>query len=131
MAKNKVIFDDTNYSVEEESLAAATIELQSHLSTVMNGSGAVINLGGNSYNIDSTKLSSATNTFVNHLGTVEGNGLNVVVGGVKYSVDSNKMSNAFSEIHAVLGGLHSDNGGSEPDAPATLDKFVLDYNTLE
>ena len=125
MAKNKVIFDDTNYSVDEESLATATVELQSHLSTVMNGSGAKIRLGGIDYNIDSTKLSNATNTFVNHLGTVPGSGLNVIVGGVKYSVDSAKMTNAFAEIHAVLGGLHSDDDSSNED----VDAITWDGNT--
>lgn len=72
MAKINIIFNDKNYSIDESSFAAASARLQQHLSTVMNGSGAVINLGGTSYNIDSTKLSAATNAFVSHLGTIAG-----------------------------------------------------------
>ena len=73
----------------------------------MNGTGATINFGGTNYSIDSTKLSTATNSFVSHLGTVSGNGYKVVVGGVEYNVDSSKMSNAVSQIHAVLSGMQS------------------------
>lgn len=72
MAKININFNDKNYQIDEDSLSAATTALTSHLSTVMNGSGATINLGGTVYNIDSAKLSAATNAFVSHLGTVAG-----------------------------------------------------------
>ena len=72
MAKINVNFNNKTYSIDESALQNATDALKSHLSTVMNGSGASIKLGGVSYNIDSTKLSAATNSFVSHLGTIAG-----------------------------------------------------------
>lgn len=102
MAKTKIIFNNKEYSIDESSLAAATTELQSHLSTTMSGSGAVVSLGGVAYNIDSTKLSTATNNFVSHLGTIDGSGSKVVIGGVEYSVDSNKVSDSVYEFENVL-----------------------------
>lgn len=127
MEKTNIIFNDVNYSIDASSLSAATAELVSHLSTVMNGSGAVINLGGVTYNIDSVKLSTATNDFVSHLGTVSGNGLKVSVGGVEYSIDSAKVSSAVSELETVLGNL---NNPSEIGNVAVLDEAILDYDIL-
>ena len=78
MANININFNDKNYSIDEASLSAATAALQSHLSTVMNGSGAVINLGEISYSVDSAKLATATNAFVTHLGTVAGSASNTI-----------------------------------------------------
>lgn len=102
MAKTNIKFNNTNFLIDDSSLATATAELQSHLSTVMNGSGATINLGGVSYNIDSAKLSNATNDFVSHLGTISGSGSNVVVNGVTYNVDSTKTSGAISGLETTF-----------------------------
>lgn len=81
MAKYNISFNNKDYSIDESSLSSATAALKSHLSTVMNGSGATINLGGTAYSIDSAKLSAATNAFVSHLVTVAGSGYKVVISG--------------------------------------------------
>lgn len=113
MAKINIPFDNTNYSVDEASLAAATTALKSHLSTVMNGAGATITLDGTAYGVDSAKLSAATNAFVSHLGTIAGTGKKVIVGGVEYSVDAAKMAATITDMHTALSGLQS--GGSSGD----------------
>lgn len=100
MAKTNIVFNNKNYSIDDASLSTASAALASHLSTVMNGSGAVINLCGISYSIDSAKLSAATNAFVSHLGTVAGNGYKVVVGGGE--------GYAFEPISVVLDGNYDD-----------------------
>lgn len=112
MAKIKIPFGGNEYLIEESALDAATAELKQHLSTVMNGSGTTINLDGTSYDIDSTKLSNATNAFVAHLGTIAGSGSEIVVGGVKYNVDSTKLNNAITEMHNVLNNLKTEGDGS-------------------
>lgn len=127
MEKTNIIFNDVNYPIDESSLSAATAELKAHLSTVMNGSGAVINLGGIAYNIDSTKLSTATNDFVSHLGTISGSGSKVVVNGVEYSIDSAKVSSAVSELETVFGNL--DNPIVDGNV-AILDEAILDSDIL-
>ncbi len=104
MAKYNISFNNTNYSVDESSLSAATAELRTHLSTTMSGSGAVINLGGTAYNVDSAKLTTATNDFISHLGKISGSGHKVVVGGVEYGIDSTKLTSAISDIEAILAG---------------------------
>lgn len=71
MAKT-ILFNDKNYSIDEAALAAASSELKSHLSEVMNGSGAVINFGGVAYSIDSAKLSAAENNFAAYLNAIGG-----------------------------------------------------------
>lgn len=120
MSKINIHFDNKDYLVDESSFSSATTELSQHLSTTMSGSGAVIKLGGNSYNVDSVKLSTATNEFVSHLGTVSGSGYKVTVGGVEYGINSAKMQNAVAKLNAVLGNLNSGGGGSgdEPIAVA-------------
>ena len=130
MAKN-ILFDNVNYQIDEAKLAAAKEELQSHFSTVMNGSGAAIKFGGSSYNIDATKLGSAKADFVGHLGTISGSGRKVKVGSVEYGIDNTKTADAVEQIKAVLG----DNigGGSEPETPTpsgTAPELVLDKNNL-
>lgn len=127
MGKTNIIFNDVNYSIDESSLSTATAELQAHLSTVMNGSGAKISLGGTSYNIDSTKLTAATNDFTSHLGTISGSGSKVVIGGVEYAIDAAKVSSAVSELEAVLGNLNSPIVGGNV---AVLDEAVLDSDIL-
>ena len=107
MAKTNIVFNGTDYFIDDASLSAAVAELKSHLSTAMNGTGAVINIGGIAYNVDATKLAAATNNFVAHLGQIAGNGTKVVVGGVEYSVDPSKIQGAISEIETALGSLNS------------------------
>jgi hypothetical protein len=107
MAKTNIVFNNKDYYIDNSSLSDATAALQSHLSTVMNGTGATINLGGTSYNIDSAKLSAATNAFVSHLGTVAGNGYKVVVNGVEYGISSDKVASAVGELETVLGGFNT------------------------
>lgn len=127
MAKINIVFNDTNYSIDESSFAAASAKLKDHLSTSMSGSGSVINFGGISYNIDSTKLSSATNDFVSHLGKIAGSGSKVVVGGVEYGIDSTKVQDAISDLETVLGNLHDP---SVIDIIIVLDKAILDEHIL-
>ena len=107
MAKIDVNFNNKDYYIDEDSFSTATASLRSHLSTVMNGSGATVNLGGTSYNINSTKLSTERNTFVSHLSTIAGSGHKVVVGGVEYGVASDKVSGAISELETVLDNLNT------------------------
>lgn len=45
MAKTNIVFNNKDYYIDNSSLSDATAALQSHLSTVMNGAGATINLG--------------------------------------------------------------------------------------
>ena len=130
MAKISIPFDDSNYLIDESSLNDAAAKLKAHLSTVMNGSGATIELGGVSYNIDSTKLANATSNFVSHLGTISGSGSKVVVNGVEYSIDSNKIADAIFDIHAVLGGLHSDDESGSGDE-GEVQKFTYGQKVTE
>jgi hypothetical protein len=102
MAKVNILFNGTDYLIDEAALEQASTELKTHLSSAMNGSGATINFGGVSYNVDSTKLSNATNNFVSHLGTISGSGSKVIINGVEYSVDSAKVSDAISEMETVF-----------------------------
>ena len=119
MAKIKIPFNGVEYNIDESALSTAINELKSHLSTVMNGEGATINLGVTTYNIDGAKLSTATNSFVSHLGTIAGSGEKVVVNGVEYSVDSSKVSGAIGALEGVLGEL--DAGGGDDSNVITWD----------
>lgn len=108
MAKLNIAFDDKIYSIEYSDFSVPASNLSLHLSTVMNGSGAEIDLNGTSYNVDSTKLANATSNFITHLGTVSGSGKKVVINGVEYSIDSNKMTKAVTDLHTVLSGENLD-----------------------
>ncbi len=105
MAKINIPFNGADYLIEEFALTSATTDLQSHLSTSMSGTGATIDLGGNTYNVDSTKLTTERNAFITHLETIAGTGSKVTVGDVEYGVDSNKMSAAVTELEATFGNL--------------------------
>ena len=128
MGKINIPFNDANYSIDESALSAATAELKSHLSTVMNGTGAVINLGGVTYNVDFTKLTTEKNDFISHLGKIAGNGPKVVIDGVAYNIDSSKVQTAVSELEVVLGNLHSDDDNYGDENVITLvsfDNYIL------
>lgn len=105
MSKINISLNNKIYSIDESVLASAADELKAHLSNVMSGTGATINLGGTTYNIDSTKLTAATNDFVSHLGTIAGEGEKITVGGVEISIDSTKISSAFDSFNAALNDL--------------------------
>lgn len=102
MSKINISFNDKNYKIKKSDLTSATSRLQTHLSTTLSGSGSVINLGGNSYNVDSTKLTSASNKFSSYLNTIKGNGSKVTIGNTEYSFDSNKVAGALTDLHGVL-----------------------------
>lgn len=130
MAKINIPFNNTNYSIDEASLSAATAALRTHLSSVMNGTGATINFGGTSYNVDSAKLTTATNDFVSHLGTIAGSGSKVVIGGVEYSIGSDKVASAISELETVLGGLVSGGSGSDDGGDMILIMPETNFSTF-
>ena len=108
MSKINIFFNNKDYLIDESAFSSASNKLKSHLLNVMNGSGAVINFGGTSYNVDSTKLSKVRNDFVSHLGTISGNGSKVSVNGIEYNVDSSKIASVVSELETVFGSLESD-----------------------
>lgn len=135
MGKYDIVFNNKKYAIDESSLSSASDALKSHLSTVMSGSGAVVNLGGISYNVDSTKLSSATTDFINHLGSISGNGYKVVIGGNEYSIASDKVANVVGELGAIWGGLEAGIGDSEGREPIVWDgnmdgRVALDLSIL-
>lgn len=123
MAKINISFNNKKFQIDESSLSTASGALRTHLSTIMNGSGATINFGGSAYGIDGAKLSTATNEFVTHLGTVAGSGSKVMVGGVEFSVDSTKVAGAFGELEAAFGGL---NNPIEPELG-----FPITWNSMD
>lgn len=129
MAKTNIVFNNKNYSIDDSNFAPYSNALKSHFSSVMNGTGATINFGGTTYNIDSAKLEAARNAFVQHLGTVAGNGYKVKVGNVEYSVGSDKVQSAIAEIEAVLGGSVS-GGGSDSPSSSTLEGDGQEFYTL-
>lgn len=116
MATIDIVFNDKTYSIEESAFEAAAAALRTHFLSAMSGSGASINLGGTTYNIDSTKLSAATTNFVTHLGKISGSGSKVTVGGVEYSFAPSKVHDAIADLEVVLGDLVSGgNGGSSEE----------------
>lgn len=120
MSKINIFFNNKDYLIDESAFSSASNQLKSHLLNVMNGSGAVINFGGTSYNVDSTKLSKVRNDFVSHLGTISGNGSKVSVNGIEYNVDSSKIASVVSELETVFGSLESDSLVYELAEPVTL-----------
>ena len=128
MAKINITFNNNNYSIDESIFNDAAAALRQHLSTTMSGSGATVALGGVSYSIDSTKLSSATSEFVSHLRTIAGNGSKVVVGGVEYPFDIAQVQGAVSDLETVLGNLH--NPDEVVDIVIVLDEAILDEHIL-
>lgn len=110
MSKIKIPFHGTDYSIKESKVASAIEGLKTHLSSVMNGSGAKINFGGASYDIDSTKLTDAVNDFISHLETIAGNGMKVVINGVYHSIDIDKLTDTIADMHKALSGLSSSGG---------------------
>lgn len=119
----KIKFNNKEYPIPESTLAPATAELKSHISTIMNGEGATITIDGTSYNIDSTKLSAAATDFVSHLGTIAGSGMKVIIGGIEYGIDSSKVAGALSELESALDRLNI-------LTVAVLDEAILDYVIL-
>lgn len=125
----KILFNNTNYNIDDSSLVPTAADLQSHLSTVMNGSGASITFGGTVYSIDSEKLLAVKNRFISYLETVAGDGIKVTVGGVEYGVDSSKMSDAISELETTLNDLQTP--AVTNDRLLSFDNYILkDKNEL-
>ena len=106
MANIKIHFNNKKYPTDKSSLAPSISQLKSHLTTVMNGSGATIGLDGESYNVDSNKLSNTSNVLASHFGTISGNGIKVLLNGVEYLLDKDKLANATLDLHTVLGLLN-------------------------
>ena len=128
----KIILNNKEYTISDSALATAIAELRTHLSTNMSGSGATINFGGTAYSIDSTKLSTATNNFVSHLGTIAGDGAKVKVGNIEYSVDATKISGSMSELEDAFGELESVDLGyyTEPNEFGGETLYITDPNTV-
>lgn len=105
MSKLNIEFNGASFVIDESALESASADIKSHLSSVMNGAGATINFGGVDYNVDSTKLSAATNNFITHLGTIAGNGAKITIGGVEYNVDADKLEEVTAEFEYTLSAM--------------------------
>lgn len=139
MAKTKIIFDNTDYSIEQSSLDAIDDSLEAHLSTTMSGSGAVINMGNTAYDVDSVKLANAATEFITHLGLIAGEGSKVIVNGIEYAIDSSKVEGATANLHVVLSSLSSGESGGDDVATVAAGLYetgsnytvlVKDWDTL-
>lgn len=111
MGKTNISFNNTNYSIGESSLSAATAALKSHLSTVMNGTGATVTLDGITYNIDATKLTAAEDSFAAYLDTIGGGDEPIVAAAGLYETGSNYtvMKKSWQEL-LDEGVVHVENG---------------------
>jgi hypothetical protein len=127
MENFNINFNNKNYEIDGSSLAPAATNLQSHLSTAMNGTGSTIKFGDAVYNISSDKLTTAMNKFVTRLGTIAGNGPKVVINGIEYSVDSAKVQGTMTRFEDALSDLSN---SSATDNVAVLDDATLDYVIL-
>ena len=116
MSTINLLFNGTEYSIDESAVSPAIADLKEHLTSNMSGSGATINFDGVSYNVDSTKLSAAVTNFVRHLGLINGNGIKVVIGGTEYSVDSTELTDTISSMQTAFDELQS--GGGEVLVPS-------------
>lgn len=119
----KIILNNKEFNIDDAVIASINEGLKNHLLTTMAGSGATITLDGTTYNVDSTKLATAKNDFVAHLGTIAGEGTKVVIGGVEYSVDSAKVAGAIAGLEGAFGEL--ENGG-EPKLG-----FPITWNSMD
>ena len=115
MAKINISFDGTDYSIDEANLESATAELKTHLSSVMNGSGATINFDGTAYSVDSTKLSNATNNLISYFQTITGSGFEIVINGTTYSIDSSKINDSINALHTAFDKLQSSSSEETED----------------
>ena len=128
MAKINIVFDNIKYSIDDAAFATAKAEIQQHLSTAMSGYGSIINFGGISYSIDSSKLSDVVNTIVSHFETATGIGTKIIIGGIEYSADTAKINDGVSSLKVSLDNL----GDAEVvNAIIVLDEAILDHSVLE
>lgn len=65
----------------------------------------IITVDGVDYGVDPAKISTATNSFIAHLGTIAGDGMKVIVGGVEYGVDSTRVASAITALETAFGEL--------------------------
>lgn len=107
MANINFSFNGEDYQIDSSALSTVTADLKSHLSMVMNGSGAIVVFDETSYNVDLEKLEATTSEFVAHLRTIAGNGYKVAVDGVEYNIDQTKVQDAIVEIESILGNLNN------------------------
>lgn len=98
-----IVFNRKQYSIEQSIINAMINNLKNYITTNMAGTGASIQLDGQTYQISSTKYSGIVSNFVSHLGTITGDGkVKVIVNGTTYSIDSGSMNNAIVNIEDAL-----------------------------
>ena len=102
MAKINISLNEKKYEVYDENFLNTASVIKSHLSTTMSGTGEVVNFGGKRYDVDSTKLATARDSFVARLVDIAGTGKKIIVNGVEYEVGSAKLANATVELENVL-----------------------------
>ena len=109
-------FNNADYTVEESAIAGAKSLLKTHLTTVMNGSGASVKFDGTNYSLSSDKLNAAKDSFAAYLQSIvtTGAGTEIIMDGVKYNVNSSRLSTAISNMANALAGL-SGGGSTEGD----------------
>jgi hypothetical protein len=119
----KIILNNKEFNIDDAVIASIKEGLKNHLLTTMAGEGATITLDGVTYNVDSTKLTTAKNDFVAHLGAIAGESAKIVVNGVEYDIDATKIAGAMSELGTAFGEL--ENGGSGETLDITDENATL------
>lgn len=98
-----VIFNNKTYTISGEIISAATADLKTHLSSVMNGTGATITLDGVTYNIDSTKLANVRSELISYItNLIAGSGTEVTINNTKYGIDVSKLNESIVELQSFL-----------------------------
>lgn len=101
-ARIDINFNDEDYIIDKAFLSSAIEELETHFSTVINGTGTTIKFRDGEYNIDATKLLTATNAIISHLETLAGSGKTINIGGIEYSVDAAKVATIISNLEKIF-----------------------------
>lgn len=101
-ARIDINFNDEDYIIDKGFLSSAIEKLENHFSTVINGTGTTIKFRDDEYDIDATKLLTATNAIVSHLKTLAGSGKTVNIGGIEYGIDATKVATTVSNLEKLF-----------------------------
>ena len=136
MAKINIYFNEKTYSIEESNISSIKNELKTYLTTVLNGTGAEVEIDGVIYNIDSTKLSVAEGSLEAILGTIgeevvdeerlEGDGAEYyTLAPTALSFRSTAPLNELQEIQ--INGVTVDSSNYTLEEGSTIVTFPIDY----
>lgn len=124
--KNKVLFNEHEFLLDEEKAFLIQANLISLLEGELKGTDKKIIINGIAYGVNTQKMSQRKSDFINYLNTIDGNDKVITIDGIEYGLNQEEIAGAIQDIEIAFENLQ----GLVPSEGLVFEKKGNEYQLV-